>query len=40
MSLNLLDEITGTRGNSNKECVAKGSANIVTGLFGGMGGWL
>ena len=38
MTLNLLDEITGTRGQSNRECVAQGSANIVTGLFGGMGG--
>ena len=38
MTLNLIDELTETRGNSNKECVAQGSANIVTGLFGGMGG--
>jgi len=38
MTLNLIDEITGTRGNSNRECVAQGGANIVTGLFGGMGG--
>lgn len=38
LTLNLLDEITETRGNSNKECVAQGAANIVTGLFGGMGG--
>ena len=27
-----------SRGNSNRECVAQGSANIITGLFGGMGG--
>jgi SulP family sulfate permease len=38
MTLNLIDELTETRGNSNKECLAQGGANIVTGLFGGMGG--
>ncbi len=38
MTLNLIDELTETRGNGNRECVAQGSANIVTGLFGGMGG--
>jgi SulP family sulfate permease len=38
MTLNLLDELTETRGDSNKECIAQGSANVITGLFGGMGG--
>lgn len=38
LTLNLLDDITETRGNSNKECIAQGTANIVTALFGGMGG--
>jgi SulP family sulfate permease len=38
MTLNLLDEMTETRGSGNRECVAQGSANIVNGLFGGMGG--
>lgn len=38
MTLNLIDDLTETRGNSNRECVAQGSANIITGLFGGMGG--
>ncbi|WP_300674039.1 SulP family inorganic anion transporter [Desulfoluna sp.] len=38
LTLNLLDEITETRGNTNRECVAQGAANIVTALFGGMGG--
>ncbi len=38
LTLNLLDEITETRGNSNRECVAQGAAKIVTGFFGGMGG--
>ncbi|MGL1931922.1 MAG: SulP family inorganic anion transporter [Desulfotalea sp.] len=38
LTLNLIDEITETRGNGNRECMAQGLANIVTGLFGGMGG--
>jgi SulP family sulfate permease len=38
MTLNLVDDLTETRGNSNRECIAQGSANIITGLFGGMGG--
>lgn len=38
MTLNLIDDLTETRGNSNKECLAQGGANIVTGFFGGMGG--
>ncbi|AOR25809.1 sulfate permease [Formosa sp. Hel3_A1_48] len=38
MTLNLIDELTESRGNSNKECIAQGSANVITGLFGGMGG--
>ena len=38
MTLNLIDELTESRGNSNRECIAQGSANIITGLFGGMGG--
>ncbi len=38
MTLNLIDELTDTRGNTNRECLAQGGANIVTGLFGGMGG--
>lgn len=38
MTLNLIDEMTDTRGSGNKECVAQGSANIINGLFGGMGG--
>lgn len=38
MTLNLVDDLTETRGNSNRECIAQGSANVVTGLFGGMGG--
>ncbi len=38
LTLNLIDEITETRGRSNKECVAQGTANILSGLFSGMGG--
>ncbi len=38
MTLNLVDEITETRGDGNKECVAQGAANIVSGLFGGTAG--
>ena len=38
MTLNLVDELTETRGDTNRECLAQGGANIVTGLFGGMGG--
>jgi len=38
MTLNLVDEITETRGNGNRECMAQGGANILNGLFGGMGG--
>jgi len=38
LTLNLVDEITGTKGNSNRECIAQGSANIANGFFFGMGG--
>jgi SulP family sulfate permease len=38
LTLNLVDEITGSRGNGNRECVAQGTANIVNGFFFGMGG--
>ena len=38
LTLNLIDEMTDTRGKPNRECVGQGIANIVTGFFGGMGG--
>lgn len=38
MTLNLIDEMTETRGNGNRECIAQGGANMLNGLFGGMGG--
>nr|WP_321225264.1 SulP family inorganic anion transporter [uncultured Psychroserpens sp.] len=38
MTLNLIDEMTETRGNGNRECIAQGGANMLNGFFGGMGG--
>jgi SulP family sulfate permease len=38
MTMNLVDELTETRGNGNRECIAQGSGNIISGLFGGTGG--
>lgn len=38
MTLNLIDDMTESRGSGNRECVAQGGANIINGLFGGMGG--
>jgi SulP family sulfate permease len=38
LTLTLVDELTDTRGSGNRECIAQGAANIVTGFFGGMGG--
>ena len=38
LTLTLIDEITDTRGQPNRECMALGAANVVTGFFGGMGG--
>ncbi|MCO6176108.1 SulP family inorganic anion transporter [Flavobacterium sp. NRK F10] len=38
LTLNLVDEITGTKGSSNRECLAQGTANIANGFFFGMGG--
>lgn len=38
LTLNMVDEITGTRGSSNKEATAQGIANMTNGFFGGMGG--
>ncbi len=38
MTLNLIDELTETHGNGNRECIAQGGANIINGFFGGMGG--
>lgn len=38
LTLNMVDEITNTKGKSNREAMAQGTANIVNGFFGGMGG--
>lgn len=38
LTVNLVDEITGTTGNRNRECIAQGTANIANGFFFGMGG--
>ncbi|ATP56336.1 sodium-independent anion transporter [Pedobacter ginsengisoli] len=38
LTLNLVDEITSTKGNGNRECIAQGAANITNGFFFGMGG--
>ncbi len=38
LTLNIVDELTQTRGRGNKEAVAQGMANIFSGFFSGMGG--
>ena len=38
LTMNIIDEITETRGNGNKEALAQGAANILSGMFSGMGG--
>ncbi|UVK81502.1 SulP family inorganic anion transporter [Pseudomonas sichuanensis] len=38
LTLNLTDEVTESRGYPDRECVALGAANMVSGLCGGMGG--
>lgn len=38
MTANVLDELTATKSNKNRECIGQGLANISTGFFGGMAG--
>ncbi len=38
LTLQLIDELTETRGRGNRECIGQGVGNAVNGLFGGMGG--
>ena len=38
LTLTLIDEITETRGQRNRECVGQGIANTTNGFFGAMGG--
>lgn len=38
LTLNIVDQITETRGKSNREAIAQGAANMLSGVFSGMGG--
>ena len=38
LTLSVLDEISGTRGSANQECIALGCGNITSGFFGAMPG--
>ncbi len=38
LTARLLDELTDTTSNKNRECVGQGIANVVAGCFGGMAG--
>ncbi len=38
LTLTVLDEMTNTRGQSNRECVGQGMANVTCSMFGAMGG--
>jgi sulfate permease, SulP family len=38
LTLSLIDELTETRGQGNRECIGQGVGNTINGLFGGMGG--
>ena len=38
LTLNLVGDLLNKRGGASQECLAQGSANLVTGFFGGMGG--
>ncbi len=38
LTLSMVDELTNSKGSSNKESIAQGMANIVNGFFAGMGG--
>lgn len=38
LTLSVLDEMSGTKGNANKEAVALGAGNTTCGFFGGMAG--
>ncbi len=38
LTLNLVDDVTETRGRPNRECLAQGAGNVVSGFFGAMGG--
>lgn len=38
LTANVIDDLTDTSSNKNQEAIAQGTANIVTGFFGGMAG--
>lgn len=38
LTLTLIDEMTETKGQKDRECIGQGIANVVTGFLGGMGG--
>ena len=38
LTAQVLDEMTGTPSDKNRECRAQGLGNVITGFFGGMGG--
>jgi len=38
LTLSVLDEMSGTKGSGNRECIAQGIGNICSGSFGGMAG--
>lgn len=38
LTLNIVDDITNTKGSTRRESIAQGMANIANGFFGGMGG--
>ena len=38
LTLNLVDELTETTGQPNRECVGQGLGNVTSGFFGAMGG--
>lgn len=38
LTLTIVDEVTNSRGKSNRECIAQGTANLANGFFCGMGG--
>jgi sulfate permease, SulP family len=38
MTASIVDELTDTPSNKNRECLGQGMANLVAGLFGGMAG--
>lgn len=38
LTLSVLDEMSGTKGSGNRECIAQGIGNVCSGSFGGMAG--